>query len=116
MIVQLLHVVVPGSHVHLASAAFCNGAPDPAAKANTNPIWTEPPRHVRSVENASLYVVGNGEDAISLVHLFADNAYDRGLAHGKLMKEDASTFYKEAFAFFQAQFVQAVNKTVPWIP
>ena len=104
------------SLLHFGTAAFCNGAPDPAAKANANPIWSENPRFVRSVANASLFRAGNGEDEVSIVHLWGTTAHERGRAHGELMKDEAVRFYGRAFQFFEEQFVGAVNKSVPWIP
>ncbi len=103
------------SSVPAAHGAFCHGKPDPEAKRNTQPIFTDAPVFVRSVQNASLYRVGNDENAISVVHLWG-NAYQRGFAHGTLMKEDMTTFLNQAFSYFESQFVEAINGTVPWIP
>ena len=101
----------------VADAAFCNGSPSPDAKPNMNEIITVEGvgQHVKSVTNGSLYHVGNGDDRISVVHLWG-GAYSRGFAMGTLMKDDAATFYKRAYAFFEEQFVSAINGTVPWIP
>ena len=99
-----------------ADAAFCTGKPDPAAQPNLNPLDSRPPVHVRSVPNASLYHVGcPGEDCISVVHLWG-SPYAKGVAQGRLMKEDAAGFVNRAYAFFEEQFEQAINGSVPWIP
>jgi len=103
-----------------SNAAFCHGKPSPTAQPNNNTIDVAPPRFVRSVINAtgghaSLYLVGAGDDEISLVHLWG-TAYEKGYAHGTLMKEPMTQFTNRAFAFFAEQFQQALNSSVPWIP
>ena len=101
-------------------AAFCHGSPSPTAQQNNHTIDTSVPRYVRSVNNAtggkaSLYLVGTGDDELSLVHLWG-TAYQKGHAHGTLMKQPTIEFVQRAFQFFEAQFEQALNKSVPWIP
>eukprot|EP00948_MAST-09A_sp_MAST-9A-sp1_P004194 g4194.t1 len=98
-----------------SQAAFCNGAPDPNAKPNLNAVYTSPPRFVRSVPNASLFHVGEGDDTISIVHLWG-SPYEKGFAHGTLMKDEMKDFFGRAYVYFQDEFVQAINSTVPWIP
>lgn len=101
--------------VKTSRGAFCNGAPDPNAKPNLNAITMGNPVHVRSVPNASLYHVGEGDDRISIVHLWG-TPYEKGVAQGRLMKDDAAGFVSRAYEFFEEQFQQAINGTVPWIP
>lgn len=101
----------------VVDAAFCNGRPSPDAKPNMNSIINvlESGDFVRSVPNGSLYHVGNGEDRISVVHLWG-GPYERGYALGQLMKNDTSVFMSRVYQFFEDQFVEAINGTVPWIP
>ena len=44
--------------------------PSKNAQQNLNPIYTAPPRFVRSVVNGKLYTVGTGEDAFDIVHVW----------------------------------------------
>ena len=98
-----------------ASAAYCHGAPDPSAKPNLHPIQGKPPVHVRAVSNGLLETAGEGDDLISIVHLWG-TAYERGVAHGSLMKADVGEFIPAALAFFAEQAALAINGTAKWIP
>lgn len=53
-------------------ALFRSFLPQPSknAKQNLNPIYTDAPRFVRSVVNGKLYIVGTGEDAFDIVHVW----------------------------------------------
>eukprot|EP00467_Chlorarachnion_reptans_P008613 CAMPEP_0114538688 /NCGR_PEP_ID=MMETSP0109-20121206/30281_1 /TAXON_ID=29199 /ORGANISM="Chlorarachnion reptans, Strain CCCM449" /LENGTH=448 /DNA_ID=CAMNT_0001722733 /DNA_START=27 /DNA_END=1373 /DNA_ORIENTATION=+ len=99
-----------------SDAAYCHGKPDPNAKPNKNAIVTQKPAFVKSTGNASLYRAGDGEDAFSVVHLYGATAYEVGYNHGVLMRDDMRAFFPKVFAYFESQFVQAINSTVPWIP
>jgi hypothetical protein len=46
--------------------------PDANAKPNLNPIYTDPPRLVKTVSNGKRYTVGNGEDAFDIVHVWGE--------------------------------------------
>ena len=98
-----------------ASAAYCHGAPDPSAKPNLHPIQGKPPVHVRAVSNGLLETAGEGDELISIVHLWG-TAYERGVAHGSLMKADVGEFIPAALAFFAEQAALAINGTAKWIP
>ena len=99
-----------------AEGAFCTGSPSPNASQNLLPVDQQPPVFVRSVPNASLYHVGSGDDRISIVHLYSDDAYAKGVAQGALMKDDVNAFVDRAFDYFEETFRQAINGSVPWIP
>jgi hypothetical protein len=43
---------------------------------NLNPIGDSAAKFVRTVENGSLYTIGNGEDQIWLIHVWGDTGYD----------------------------------------
>ncbi|EGD79182.1 hypothetical protein PTSG_09912 [Salpingoeca rosetta] len=102
---------------HVANGAECHGKPDPNAKPNLNPIYTEAPVLVRSVKNAKLYTVGGGNDTISLVHLYG-TPYEMGYAHGILMKENATQFINDVWGYLEDQVESAINGTIhnlqPW--
>lgn len=94
--------------------AYCHGSPSPTAKPNLNPIQTSL-RTVRSVRNGVLQVAGDADDAISVVHLWG-SARERGLAHGELMRDAVAALVPAALGYFEDQFRQALNGSVPWIP
>ena len=110
------------TYVSLTQSAYCNGSPchhHPCSQ-NNNSIDITIPQFIRKVSNtsggnASLYHVGTGDDAFSVVHLWG-TPYQKGYAHGTLMKQHTTEFVQRAFAYFVSEFDQAVNKSVPWIP
>eukprot|EP00054_Salpingoeca_dolichothecata_P003339 m.26484 g.26484 ORF g.26484 m.26484 type:complete len:436 (-) comp13773_c0_seq2:137-1444(-) len=98
-------------------AAECHGKPKPDAPPNTNPILSDPPRFVRAVKNAKLYMVGSGDDTISLVHLWG-SPYEMGYAQGELMKDNATALIDGVWGYLEEQVEQAINSTIsglqPW--
>ena len=96
-------------------ASRCGGAPKPDAKPNLNKIYTAQPTFVRSTKNAKLYHVGNSEDRMNVLHLWG-NAYERGFAHGSILKNDTAEFYSRVYPFFEQSILQAINGSVPWLP
>ena len=42
--------------------------------------------------------------------------YEKGVAHGQLMKDNMQAFFTGAYGYFEDQFVEAINGSVPWIP
>jgi len=102
------------------NGAFCNGKPHPDAQENNNTLDVAAPRYVRSSinatgGNATLYLAGTGDDVLSIVHLWG-TPYQKGHAHGTLMKESMSSFVRRAYAYFESEFEQSLNSSVPWIP
>eukprot|EP00118_Oscarella_pearsei_P028851 m.3100 g.3100 ORF g.3100 m.3100 type:complete len:442 (+) comp9050_c0_seq2:79-1404(+) len=100
-----------------SGASECHGKPSPSARPNANPIQTEPPRFARSVKNAKLYIVGEGDEEISVVHLWG-SPYEMGVAHGTIMKDKASAFIDALWSYLEEQAEEAVNSSVsifkPW--
>ena len=88
--------------LHTSDAAFCNGKPHPDAKPNLNPIFTSDPVFVREVKNAKLYTVGDGDDKISVVHLWG-SPYERGYAHGTIMKQDVQNMIGSVWEYIVEQ-------------
>jgi len=100
--------------VSYAHAAMCHGTPDPNAQPNTNPIYTLAPTFVTSVPNAQLWTVGEGQNTVPIVHLWG-TPYEKGYAHGLLMKDRASTFISAVWAYLELQVEQAVNGSDPGV-
>lgn len=100
-----------------ADGAYCHGKPDPGAKQNLNPIYTEEPKFIRSAKNGKLFRVGEGEDAFDIVHVYG-TAYEMGFAHGTLMKENATRFINSVWTYLEKQVEDAINSTIsgfqPW--
>lgn len=65
---------------------------------------------VRSVPNGALYTVGEGDDEIPVVHLWG-SAYEKGLAHGQLMKPQVTGLITRSMAYFEEQVESAINGT-----
>jgi len=104
--VALLALAVAGG----ALAAYCNGKPNPDAKPNENPIWSGTPTLLKSIPNGRLYQVGEGEDVIPVVHIWG-TAYEKGVAHGTLMKAQAADLMNSVWNYFQQQVIGAINGT-----
>jgi len=103
--VWLVAVIVLANLVH---GEFCDGQPDPNAKPNFMPILSNPPTFVRSVPNGALYTAGSGDDSIPLVHLYG-TPYEKGFAHGRLMKTEITTFFTQVWAYLEDQIERAIN-------
>ena len=54
----------------LNASCFLLLKPNPDAQPNTNPIFTDSPRLVKSTANGTRYTVGNGEDAFDIIHIW----------------------------------------------
>ncbi|XP_077988523.1 protein dcd1A-like [Glandiceps talaboti] len=98
--------------VALVSILGCYAKPDPHAKPNLNPIQTAPPVFVKEIKNAKLYTVGTEDELIKVLHLWG-SPYERGYAHGAIMKDEASAMIDAAWKYFESEIIDAVNKTVP---
>jgi isopenicillin-N N-acyltransferase-like protein len=102
--------------VAISDAAWCHQQTNTSGPANTLPIWNGTPTFVRRVElsataRGELYSVGDGDDSIHLVHLYADTAYDWGLVHGTLMKKEMNAVIDDFWNFLYTNIDDIVNKT-----
>jgi hypothetical protein len=98
-----------------SNAAYCHGKPQPDAKPNLNPIFTSDPVFVREVKNAKLYTVGDGDDKISVVHLWG-SPYERGFAHGTIMKQDVQNMINSVWEYIVEQVESAITGTLKKFP
>jgi len=114
-VITLLCVAALLILVDPSNAAFCNGKPKPDAKPNLNPIFTSSPIFVREVKNAKLYTVGDGDDKISVVHLWG-SPYERGFAHGTIMKQEAQNMINSVWEYIVEQVESAINGTLKKFP
>lgn len=80
-------------------------------KANTNPIWIQPPSLVKSVPNGKLFLVGNSSSPTYVLHMFG-TPYQMGFAHGQLLGDKVKTLLKETFRWLDQQ----VEQEFPYLP
>jgi len=80
-----------------------------------NPIITDAPTFVASVENGTLYTLGSGPSMVSILHLWG-SPYAMGYAHGSLMKDKTQGLIDSVWKYLEVQVIEAINGTVKWIP
>ncbi len=61
-----------------AHAAYCHGAPEPNAPANTLPLVTSAPVLVNETANGKLFVAGPADQPFYIVHVYGDAQQVRG--------------------------------------
>jgi hypothetical protein len=98
--------------------------PDPNAQPNKEPILGNAPQFVRRVANGALFQVSNAnqDTVIPVVHLWG-TPYQKGFAHGTLMKDKMSKFIAAVWVYLEDQVEAALNgsgiviplKTAKWI-
>lgn len=94
----------------LSEAAYCHGKPSPDAKPNLNPIIDSPLKFVKQVKNGKLYIAGNGDEEIYVVHLWG-TPYEMGLAHGSMIKDRLKGLINTFWDYMEEQIMEAINGT-----
>lgn len=89
--------------------AFC-GNDSSIGPPNLNPIDESEIKLVRTVENGSLYTIGNSEDRIWLIHVWGETGYDYGFAYGTLLKEQIAQLLPRAWAHFEQRVIDELDK------
>ncbi|EDQ90047.1 uncharacterized protein MONBRDRAFT_36634 [Monosiga brevicollis MX1] len=91
----------------VAIRADCPGTP------NLRPIYSSDPVLVKSIENASLYHVGTGENGTTLrvLHLYG-SPYAMGYAQGQLLADDIKTMVAAFFEYLDDTIAPYIN----WLP
>jgi isopenicillin-N N-acyltransferase-like protein len=105
----LLMVLLEGPG--LVQGAWCNTKSNQSSPMNNHTIDLSAPVFVKNVTNGELYTVGNAENRIHLLHLYGKNGYDFGFAAGQLLGDMAKHTLDNAWAYFKAQILQAINGT-----
>lgn len=82
-----------------------NEKPDPSAKPNLNPIIDGKLTFVKEIKNARLYVAGEGDDKIDVVHLWG-SPYEMGFAHGTIQKDRAIKLINTIWTYLEMQIVE----------
>jgi hypothetical protein len=67
------------------------------------PPYTGAPVKIKTVANGSLYVVGEGDDQIYLLHVYG-SAYDMGYAHGQLLRSQIQDVLPKFMAHVEKEF------------
>jgi len=83
----------------------CGGEP------NNNPIIEANPQFIKSVKNGKLYHAGQGDETISVVHVYG-SFYDMGYAQGQLLKDEVNYILPS----FLQHILTEVDEYVKWIP
>lgn len=91
------------------SPAGCKGVANPYAPLTHNATF------VRSVPNGKLYIDYGVTPAMRVVHLWG-NAYESGVAAGKLLSAELKVFLPRVMTYFQSQAGDAFPKDTPrWV-
>lgn len=85
----------------LVSASYCHSHPSPTAQPNVFPITQPEAVFVRSVPNGALYELLVHDQNIAVVHLWG-SPYQKGFAHGQLMKDKMAGFLSDVFNYMSA--------------
>lgn len=83
---------------------------------NTHPIYEEEPEDVRSVTNGKLQMTGSPSlgARIRVIHLYG-TAYERGYAHGELMKEEITEMYSTMLGWIYGQIDAHIQSLPAWL-
>ena len=95
-------------------AAYCGGAPNPAATANAYPLNTTAPQHVRSVPNGHAYTAGSPLSPFHVTHLYG-SAHDMGVAQGALYPAEIREMVNRTWAYMVAQLDSNLAFLPPWL-
>ncbi|KAK7112970.1 protein dcd1B-like [Littorina saxatilis] len=111
MILAVLFVFLASTLNHRIDAAECHGKPDGNAQPNSNPIYSQAPRLVKTIGNGKHYTVGNEQDSFDIIHVWG-SPYMMGRAHGLLMGEKAKNMVDAVWEYMENQIIDPINKTV----
>eukprot|EP00456_Euglypha_rotunda_P087335 TRINITY_DN8889_c0_g1_i27.p1 TRINITY_DN8889_c0_g1~~TRINITY_DN8889_c0_g1_i27.p1 ORF type:complete len:234 (-),score=46.19 TRINITY_DN8889_c0_g1_i27:33-632(-) len=115
--------------VSSAFAAECGTSPDKNAHQNLNPIFTNAPRLIKSINccfpnegpdcgcAGHLYQINEGIDAIPIVHVYG-NPWQMGYAQG-LLRPDTKDFIESVYEWFDDEVYDDLNETghyPEWMP
>ena len=96
------------AYLSVGLAARCEGESKPGPP-NMKPIDKHPPVLKETVKHGKLFIVGNGEDAVDLLHLYG-SPYEMGYAHGTLLKEKLLSFYPKVETYLAEQITKKAAK------
>ena len=100
--------------LHTAHAAYCGGAPDPAAQPNLYPIATAPPTLLRTVTNGRAYTAGAPGFEFNVVHLYG-SAYEMGFAHGALFPTETQEMLNRTWDYMVGQVESGLAFLPAWL-
>jgi len=72
----------------------CSGSP------NTHPVWSGQPTFLSSSSHGKLFVAGNPDNEVSVLHLFG-SPYEMGVAQGTLLRQQIQTLYTNFYVYAQ---------------
>ncbi|EFA74526.1 acid ceramidase-like protein [Heterostelium album PN500] len=89
--------------------AQCSGSPNPY------PIYTEAAVLVNTSSHGKLYVTGPSDNLVNILNVYG-TAYQRGFAHGSLMKAQVDNVYADFFGFITEMVNELVKKYADYLP
>jgi len=99
---------------HVCRAAYCSGKPSPNAQPNMMPILTGVPVLLNTTANGKLYMIGTGDDAVPLLHVWG-TPYQMGFAQGTLMRAQLNQFFPTLLKYLIEEVAQALSKLPTWL-
>ncbi|KAA0153182.1 hypothetical protein FNF27_07763 [Cafeteria roenbergensis] len=96
-----------------AGAAYCHGKPNPNAQPNLYDINEDAPVPVRTHANGKAFRAGKPGFDFWVIHVWG-TPYERGLAQGQMMKEEASAMVNGVWKFMQEQVEDAISGLPTW--
>ena len=100
--------------VPTALSAYCNGAPNPNATPNKNPINTTAPSFLRSVPNGHAYVAGTPGYDFYVTHVYG-SAYDMGYAQGSLYPVEIAGMLNRTWVYMEQQVGENLSMLPKWL-
>eukprot|EP01120_Amphizonella_sp_Union-15-10_P000168 TRINITY_DN10204_c0_g1_i1.p1 TRINITY_DN10204_c0_g1~~TRINITY_DN10204_c0_g1_i1.p1 ORF type:complete len:444 (+),score=73.68 TRINITY_DN10204_c0_g1_i1:42-1334(+) len=110
---QVLLTLIICAAITPAFSAHCSPNSQ-LAKENTHPIWSEPPQLLKTTTNGKLFGVGPN-NFTKILHVWG-TPYEKGFAHGTLLKEDAINLVTNLWEYLEAQFGTSISPYLPtWL-
>lgn len=79
--------------------------PSPDAKPNFEPIQDANLTLIKEIKNARLYIAGQGQEQIYVVHLWG-TPYEMGFAHGSLIKDRMTKMIASFWRYMELEVVR----------
>lgn len=110
----LLSLAVALAALTGTQAAYCHGAPDPDAPANTQPLLPGDATLLKSTDLAKLYSVNYGQNtSFHLLHLYGQNSYENGKAYGEILKDELNVFVAKVWKYLEEEAMDSMPGFFP---
>lgn len=98
----------------IGASTLCAAWDDCSGQPNLHPIATDPPKFVKAVEHGKLFLAGNVEPPIRVVHV-SGTPYEMGYAHGKLLREEILMLVPQVVQYMEKQIQPYVAFLPEWL-